>query len=64
MAIDETLRALNDLVRAGKVHYLGCSTFAAWQVAEALWVSRKLGLNQFASEQPPYNLLDSRIERE
>jgi aryl-alcohol dehydrogenase-like predicted oxidoreductase len=63
-AIDETLRALDDLVRSGKVRYIGSSTFAAWQVVEALWASKELGLNRFVSEQPPYNLLDRRIERE
>jgi aryl-alcohol dehydrogenase-like predicted oxidoreductase len=62
--IDETLRALDDLVRAGKVRYLGTSTFAAWQLVESLWVSRELGLNRFVCEQPPYHLLDRRIERE
>ncbi|HZP57116.1 MAG TPA: aldo/keto reductase [Dehalococcoidia bacterium] len=62
--IDETLRALDDLVRAGKVRYLGSSTFAAWQLVESLWVSKELGLNRFVCEQPPYNLLDRRIERE
>jgi aryl-alcohol dehydrogenase-like predicted oxidoreductase len=62
--IDETLRALDDLIRAGKVRYIGTSTFAAWQVVEALYVARELGLNRFVSEQPPYNLLDRRIERE
>jgi aryl-alcohol dehydrogenase-like predicted oxidoreductase len=62
--IDETLRALDDLIRAGKVRYIGTSTFAAWQVVEALYISRELGLNRFVSEQPPYNLLDRRIERE
>lgn len=64
IAIDETLRALDDLVRSGKVRYIGTSTFAAWQVVEALWVSKELGLNRFVSEQPPYNLLDRRVERE
>jgi aryl-alcohol dehydrogenase-like predicted oxidoreductase len=64
IAIDETLRALDDLVRAGKVRYLGTSTFAAWQVMEGLWASKELGLNRFVCEQPPYNLLDRRIERE
>ncbi|HEV2123756.1 MAG TPA: aldo/keto reductase [Chloroflexota bacterium] len=64
IAIDETLRALDDLVRAGKVRYLGTSTFAAWQVLESLWVSKELGLNRVVCEQPPYNLLDRRIERE
>jgi aryl-alcohol dehydrogenase-like predicted oxidoreductase len=62
--IDETLRALDDLVRAGKVLYLGTSTFAAWQLVESLWVSKELGLHRFACDQPPYNLLDRRIERE
>lgn len=62
--IDETLRALDDLIRAGKVRYIGTSTHAAWQVVEALWVARELGLNRFVCEQPPYNLLDRRIERE
>lgn len=63
-AIDETLQAMDDLVRAGKVRYIGTSTFAAWQVVEALWTSRELRLNRFVTEQPPYNLLDRRIERE
>jgi len=62
--IDETLRALDDLVRSGKVRYIGTSTFGAWQVVESLWVSKELGLNRFVCEQPPYNLLDRRIERE
>jgi aryl-alcohol dehydrogenase-like predicted oxidoreductase len=64
VAIDETLRALDDLVRSGKVRYIGSTTFAGWQVVEALWASKELGLNRFISEQPPYNLLDRRIERE
>jgi len=62
--IDETLRALDDLIRAGKVRYIGTSTFGAWQVVESLWASKELGLNRFISEQPPYNILDRRIERE
>jgi aryl-alcohol dehydrogenase-like predicted oxidoreductase len=62
--IDETLRALDDLVRAGKVRYLGTSTYAAWQLLESLWVSKEYGLNRFVCEQPPYHLLDRRIERE
>lgn len=62
--IDETLRALDDLVRAGKVRYIGCSTFAAWQVVESLWVSDRYSLSRFVTEQPPYNLLDRRVERE
>jgi len=63
-AIDETLRALDDLIRAGKVRYIGTSTFAAWQVMESLWVAKELGLNRFICEQPPYHILDRRIERE
>ncbi len=62
--IDETLRALDDLVHAGKVRYIGTSTFAAWQLVESLWASKELHLNRFVCEQPPYNLLDRRIERE
>lgn len=62
--IDETFRALDDLIRAGKVRYAGTTTFAAWQVVESLWASKELGLNRTVSEQPPYNLLDRRIERE
>ena len=61
--IDEALRALEDLVRAGKIRYAGCSTFAGWQAAEAHYVARSLGVSGFVSEQPPYNLLDRRIER-
>ncbi|MFI4911045.1 MAG: aldo/keto reductase [Sedimentisphaeraceae bacterium JB056] len=62
--IDETLRALDDLIRAGKVRYVGTSTFAAWQMVKAHWIAKELGLNRFICEQPPYNLLDRRIERE
>ncbi len=62
--IDETLRALDDLIRAGKIRYIGTSTYAAWQLVEALWIAKELGLNRFVCEQPPYHLLDRRIERE
>ncbi len=62
--IDETLRALDDLIRSGKVRYAGTSTYGAWQLVESFWVSKELGLNRFVCEQPPYNLLDRRIERE
>jgi len=61
---DETLRALDDLVRAGKVLYIGCSTHPAWKVMEGLATSEKHNLVRFVSEQPPYNLLDRRIENE
>ena len=59
-----TLRALDDLIRSGKVRYIGTSTFAAYQVVESLWASERYGLNRFVTEQPPYNLLDRRIENE
>lgn len=62
--IDETLRALDDLIRAGKIRYIGCSTFSAWQVVESLWVAKELGLNRFVCEQPPYHPLDRRAEKE
>ena len=62
--IDETLRALDDLVRSGKVRYIGTTTFAAWQIVESLWCAKEHHLNRFISDQPPYNLLDRRIERE
>lgn len=61
---DETLRALDDLVRAGKVRYIGCSTHPAWMVMEAIGISERLGIARYVSEQPPYNLLDRRIENE
>lgn len=60
----ETLRALDDLIRAGKVRYIGTSSFAAWQLIESLWVAKEYGLNRFTCEQPAYNLLDRRVERE
>jgi len=62
--VEETLGALTDLVRAGKVRYVGCSTHPAWQVMEALMVSELRGFVRYVSEQPPYNLLDRRIENE
>lgn len=62
--IDESLRALDDLVRAGKVRYLGTSNFSAWHLVESLWAAKEYGLNRPISEQPAYNLLDRRAERE
>ncbi|MGB8983675.1 MAG: aldo/keto reductase, partial [Anaerolineales bacterium] len=50
---DETLRAFDDLIRAGKVRYIGCSTHPAWMVMEALSLSERYGLNRYVSEQPP-----------
>lgn len=60
--IEETLGALTDLVRAGKIRYLGSSTFPAYQIVEAQWISEKRGLGRFVCEQPPYSLLVRGIE--
>ncbi len=60
--IEETLRALDDLVRQGKVRYFGCSTLSAWEVVEAQWTARHLGLNAFVSCQERYNLLEREVE--
>ncbi len=60
----ETLEALNDLVRWGKVRYVACSTHPAWKVMEALAISERRGFARYCLEQPPYNLLDRRIENE
>lgn len=62
--IEETLSALTDLVREGKVRYLGCSNFSAWQVAEAEWTSRTSGFERFVSAQNEYSLLRTEIEAE
>lgn len=62
--VDETLRALDHLTRHGMIRYAGCSTYPAWQVMEALMVSELRGYVRYVSEQPPYNLLDRRIENE
>jgi 1-deoxyxylulose-5-phosphate synthase len=62
--IEETLEALTDLVRQGKVVYVGCSTYPAWQVMEALAASERHGYARFVAESPPYNLLDRRAENE
>jgi aryl-alcohol dehydrogenase-like predicted oxidoreductase len=62
--LDETLRALDDLVRSGKVRYIGCSNYPAWQLTKALWISDKHGLARFDSVQPRYNILFRHIEAE
>jgi aryl-alcohol dehydrogenase-like predicted oxidoreductase len=62
--IDQTLRALDDLVRQGKVLYLASSVFAAWQLAEAHFVARELNTVRFDVEQPQINIIDRRIETE
>jgi aryl-alcohol dehydrogenase-like predicted oxidoreductase len=62
--LDETLRALDDVVRAGKVRYIGCSNFLAYRLALALGRSDVLGTSRFVSVQPRYNLLFRQVERE
>ncbi len=62
--IEETLTALTELVREGKVRYLGCSNFDGWQVADAAWTARAAGLEAFVSVQNRYSLLDRTVEAE
>jgi len=62
--IEETLRALDDLVRAGKVLYIGNSNFTGWQIADADWTSRTRGLERFVSAQNNFSLLERGVERE
>jgi aryl-alcohol dehydrogenase-like predicted oxidoreductase len=62
--IDETLGALTDLVRAGKVRYIGSSTFPASQIVEAQWVAERRGRERFACEQPPYSILARAVEQD
>jgi aryl-alcohol dehydrogenase-like predicted oxidoreductase len=62
--LDETLGAMTDLVRQGKVGYIGCSTHPAWEIMEALMVSEMKGLARYVAESSPYNLLDRRVENE
>ncbi|HLG89771.1 MAG TPA: aldo/keto reductase [Alphaproteobacteria bacterium] len=62
--IEETLRALDDLIRQGKIRYIGCSNLSPAQVVEAQWTSRHLGLNAFASTQNEYSMLFRGLERE
>src|SRR5881227_3952631 len=62
--IDETLGALSDLVRAGKVRYLGSSTFPASQIVEAQWTAERRGRERFVCEQPPYSILVRGIEND
>jgi aryl-alcohol dehydrogenase-like predicted oxidoreductase len=62
--IEESLRALDDVVRSGKVHYIACSNFRAWRLCEALWTSDKLNLHSFACVQPLYNIVNRDIEVE
>ena len=60
--IDDTLSALSDLVHSGKIGYFGSSTFPAWAVVEALWVSQQRGRERLSTEQPPYSMLARGIE--
>jgi len=62
--LEESLRALDDLVHSGKVRYIGCSNFAAWQLTHALWVSSVNNLASFVSVQPHYNMFVRDVERE
>jgi aryl-alcohol dehydrogenase-like predicted oxidoreductase len=62
--VEETLRAMNELVSQGKVRYIGCSNFTGWQIADADWTARSLGLNRFETAQNLYSLMDRRLERE
>jgi aryl-alcohol dehydrogenase-like predicted oxidoreductase len=64
MDVDETLGALTDLVRAGKIRYLGSSTFPAHAIVEAQWVAERRGRDRFTCEQPPYSLLARGVERD
>jgi aryl-alcohol dehydrogenase-like predicted oxidoreductase len=62
--IEETLHALDQLVASGKVRYIGCSNYAAWQLTESLWTSRERNLVSFSTVQPQYSMLDRRVETE
>lgn len=62
--VEETLRALDTLVRDGKVRYIGSSTFAAWELVESYWISDKYGLARFDCEQPPYSIFTRAIEKD
>ena len=62
--IDETLTALDELVKDGKVRYIGCSNFDGWQVADADWTARTRGVSRFISVQNNYSLLEREIEKE
>lgn len=60
----ETLTTLNDLVRNGKVRYIGCSNYAGWQIAEAMETSKRASIESFVSNQPEYSMLNRSIEKE
>ncbi len=62
--VEETLGALTDLQRQGKIRYFGCSTFPGWQLVEAQWTSERRGLSRFRTEQPPYSIFVRGIEHD
>jgi len=62
--IDDTLSALTDLQRVGKIRYFGSSTFSGFQIVEAQWVAERRALSRFRSEQPPYSIFVRQIERD
>jgi len=62
--LEETIGALTDLVRQGKVRYAGCSAHPAWQIVESHWISERRGLERFVTEQPPYSIFVRGIERD
>lgn len=61
---DETLGALSDLIRAGKIRYIGSSTYPAHQIVEAQWIAKERGHHRYVTEQPPYSILVRGIERD
>ncbi len=62
--IEETLRALDDLVRQGKIRYIGCCNFPAWQTVEAQWTAKHCNLNSFVSCQNEYSLIERTVDKE
>ncbi|MEZ4860664.1 MAG: aldo/keto reductase [Caldilineaceae bacterium] len=62
--LEETVRALDDLVRAGKVRYVGCCNYAAWQVCRARWIADTIHATPYVGVQNPYSLLNRRLEQE
>ncbi|MCD8349983.1 MAG: aldo/keto reductase [Planctomycetaceae bacterium] len=62
--VDETMRALDDLVRAGKIRYIGCSNYSGWHILKSLWTADKRGLTPFVAHQAHYSLLSREFEWE
>src|SRR5438128_446541 len=62
--VEETLGALTDLQRQGKIRYFGSSTYPGWQMVEAQWVAERRGLSRFRTEQPPYSIFVRQIEHD